>query len=100
MFVPVTEIAPDTATVFRSIMKPLTVRLVSLVVPPTAPCRVTAPPSSASRSSDCDPAVAAFTVEVNAMSPSVPSSSLSLSTLTLACRSTGPVKVMSPSSLS
>ena len=62
---------------------------------PTTPCRSTAPPPASSVN-----VLAPFTVEVKVMSPSVASSSLSLSTVVLTARSTGPVKVMAPSSLS
>ena len=95
---PVTESAPATATVLRSICPPLTVRLESFLVPPTAPCRFTAPPP-ASSVSDSVPAVFAFTVEVKVIVPSVSSSSESLSIVTPMCRSTGPVNLMLPSAL-
>ena len=96
MFVPFTEIAPLACTEAKSTCPAfVTVRLASFVVLPTAPESVTVP-VSASRVSVCAPC----TVEVNVMSPSVPVPSLSLSTLTLAARSTGPVNVTLPPSVS
>ena len=85
---------PLSVTAARVTFALVIVRFVSAVVPPTAPCRSTAP-VSASSVSECAPSI----VEVKVMAPSVVSVFLSLSTLTLTVRSTGPVKVMAPSSL-
>ena len=89
---------PPSVTAARVMSSAVIVRLFSFRVPPTAPWRSTSP-VLASSVSDWVPAVAASIVEVKVMSPSVVSSFLSLSTVTLACRSTGPVKVILPLSL-
>ena len=77
-------------------------RLLSFLVPPTAPESVTLPVPAVSVSDSGvlpDPVVVASIVELKLMSPSVPSSFWSLLTVTLVSRSTAPVKLMSPSSL-
>ena len=86
---PVTEITPVVATVLKSICPPLTDRLASFVVPPTAPPRFTEPvPPVTVR------ARAPLIVELNEMFPApVP---LLTVTAALWSRSTGPVKVMLP----
>ena len=92
MFVPVTEIAPVAATEARSICPPLTVKLESLVVPPTAPEKVTEPVSASSVS-----AYAPSMVEPKMILPSVVLLLLSLSTVALAPRVTASSNVMFPS---
>ena len=94
---PSMSITPAVATVFRSICPPSTVRLESAVVPPTAPCRSAAPVFASSVSVRALPLLSI--VEVNSMLPAVEVLFASLSTLTLACRSTAPSKRMLASSL-
>ena len=91
---PVTLIAPVVFTSFSDTAPPVTVKVVSLVVPPMASDTVTAPPC-ASSVSVCAP----FTVEEKVIEPSVVSSSLSLSTVTAPVRVTGSLKVMAPSAV-
>ena len=89
MFVPVTEITPATATVFKSICPPVTVRLAGFVVAPIAPENAAEPvPAVTVR------ARAPLIVELNEMLP--PPEPLLTVTAALWSRSTDPVKVMLP----